>query len=292
LDEYSFKKQRVDETLDNAKKESEELLDTSVLKNLYDDTQAYLVELKKTFNDLIEFNTKLNHNKINYFQKQAEKWDEKITKVQQDREALFNNHKDIIMLIKENKIEAYTTLQEKLGSLREEMGRNKQIKDVHEKLETALSKASKDLSELKESIRSSDNNDSKIELFNKYFSKYSQLTNGESYLLYETDEGFPFAVDNVARGLSTGDKKSIIASFDLAYQKFSKDIGKTTPNFFVHDVIETLDQVALTNIVSIANEIECQYIVAVLKEKIDNNKEIKTEDIRLTLSETERLFKI
>ena len=37
---------------------------------------------------------------------------------------------------------------------------------------------------------------------------------------------------------------------------------------------------------------ECQYIVAVLKEKIESNSLIQINDIKLTLSESERLFKM
>ncbi len=130
-----------------------------------------------------------------------------------------------------------------------------------------------------------------LSIFNKYFSKYSEKTNGEPFMLYSTEEGFLFGIDNVKRGLSTGTRKSIIAAFDLAYQQFAKQLDKKVPNFIVHDVIETLDKVSLTAIINIVNSVECQYIVAVLKEKIQGHDLIQESNIIVTLSENNRPFK-
>lgn len=45
-------------------------------------------------------------------------------------------------------------------------------------------------------------------------------------MLYQTEKGFPIAIDNVKGGLSTGTKISIITAFDLAYQKLAKNLGE------------------------------------------------------------------
>ncbi|MCC9694356.1 DUF2326 domain-containing protein, partial [Streptococcus agalactiae] len=126
--------------------------------------------------------------------------------------------------------------------------------------------------------------------FNDFFADFSGKTNSEPFMLYQTDSGFPFGIDYVKRGLSTGTRKSIISAFDLAYQKFTNKINKNVPNFIIHDVIETIDYKALKAIVNIVNNTECQYIVAVLKEKITDKDFIRDEDILVELSETERPF--
>ncbi|MCY9512448.1 DUF2326 domain-containing protein, partial [Paenibacillus larvae] len=131
-----------------------------------------------------------------------------------------------------------------------------------------------------------------ISIFNEFFSKYSEETNGEPFMLFKTTSGFPFGIDYVKKGLSTGTRKSIIVAFDLAYQQLAKKLEKNVPNFIIHDVIETIDQVALSAIANIVNSMESQYIVAVLKEKIDGNEFITKSDIAVTLSEGDRPFKI
>ncbi|HEM3591069.1 TPA: DUF2326 domain-containing protein, partial [Streptococcus suis] len=131
-----------------------------------------------------------------------------------------------------------------------------------------------------------------LSIFNSYFSDFSEKTNGEPFMLYKTEETFPFGIDYVKKGLSTGTRKSIIAAFDLAYQKFSEKINKKVPNFIIHDVIETIDQKALKAIVDIVHDVDCQYIVAVLQEKISEKDFISKEDISVVLSESERPFKM
>lgn len=63
------------------------------------------------------------------------------------------------------------------------------------------------------------------------------------------------------------------------------------PNFIIHDVIETIDKVALNTIINIVNSGDCQYIVAVLNEKIENNNFVNESNIIVRLSENNRLFK-
>jgi len=63
---------------------------------------------------------------------------------------------------------------------------------------------------------------------------------------------------------------------------------KTLREKYIADITEYLERKAFT----LANSIECQYIVAVLKEKIDNNQGVAEDDIRVILSENDRLFRM
>ena len=289
LDKFKFKQERIVDILENATLEKEDTVDMSILQQLYDESILAFKALEKTFEELVLFNNQLQTNKVNYFSKQLERITSKISETEKDREELFKQHSNVIMLIEENKLEEYTQLQEDIGSAREKLGSNKQVLIVYESLADHREKLNKKLERLqKENISESDN----LTIFNKYFSEYTKVTNSEEYVLYKTEEGFPLAIQNVARGLSTGTKKSVIAAFDLAYQSFSEELGKKVPRFIVHDVIETMDKIALNGILNLVKKSECQYIVAVLKEKIESNSLIQTNDIKLTLSESERLFKM
>lgn len=289
IDKYTFRTQRIENILSDAQKEATFSIDTSILSNLYSDTKENFSNLDTTFEELIAFNNQLLNNKINYFSAKLSKVSLDLEKAMQQREDLFNQHRNIIMLIEDDKIDEYSKLQETIASLNEAIGKNKQILEVYNSLEKQLKKFKEALEKLES--KSSDTLDS-IELFNSYFSNYSKKTNNEEFILYHTEEGFPLAIDNIGNGLSTGTKKSIIAAFDLAYQSFSNDINKPTPKFIIHDVIESVDKVALNAIISIVNQMDCQFIVAVLNEKIENNKQVAKNDIRLVLSENNRPFKI
>ncbi|WP_342536515.1 hypothetical protein [Sporosarcina sp. FSL K6-3508] len=289
IDELLFKRKRITEILTDAKKEINNGIDEEVLRNLYSETQKAMGTLHKEFEDLVKFNDELVHNKIKYFNSQLKKIDEKTVFLENSKNLLFENHKNVIMLIEENKIDQYTSLQNKLAEYNEELGSNKSIRLTYTHLDNRIAEL---VEELEKTEDGADVKEDALTTFNKYFSQYSEKTNGEPFMLYQTEEGFPFGIDHVKRGLSTGTRKSIIAAFDLAYQQLAKDLGKRVPNFIVHDVIETIDQVALNAILNIVNSIECQYIVAVLKEKIRDNELIQSSNVVVTLSENDRPFRI
>ncbi|MGW7900157.1 hypothetical protein ACWEZE_10400 [Staphylococcus shinii] len=287
IDRLLFKRKRVEDILKEAKKEVNNEIDKSVLKHLYDETKGLIGKLDKEFEDLMKFNNELIHNKLNYFNAQKDKIDDEISILKSKQHRLFEKHKNIIMLIEENKIDEYSELQKKIAEYNEEIGSNKNIKETYNQLENSLDKSKKKLEDKEEF----DNNEETLTIFNKYFAEYSEKTNGDSLVLYSTTKGFPLAIDNVKSGFSTGTRKSIIAAFDLAYQSFCREIRKTVPNFIIHDVIETLDKVSLNAIIKIVDSLECQYIVAVLKEKIEGSDLIKDSNIIVTLSENNKPFK-
>lgn len=288
IDELLFKRMRIADILTNAKHEINNGIDKDVLKNLYDETLEVMGNLHKDFDDLVKFNEELVHNKIKYFSSQIKKVNKKIHDLEKDKNRLFEKHKNVIMLIEENKIDEYTSLQSKLAEYNEELGSNKNIRSTYNQLEDHVAELVGDLEKIE---NEADVKEDSLSIFNKYFSQYSEKTNGEPFMLYKTEKGFPFGIDYVKRGLSTGTRKSIIAAFDLAYQQLARELDKKVPFFIVHDVIETIDRVALNAIINIVNSIECQYIVAVLKEKIQDNDLIQESNIVVTLSENNRPFR-
>src|SRR5699024_2714103 len=151
------------------------------------------------------------------------------------------------------------SLQSKLAEYNEELGSNKNIRLTYTHLEESVAELVKELEKTEDEA---DVKEDSLSIFNKYFSEFSEKTNGEPFMLYKTEKGFLFGIDYVKRGLSTGTRKSIITAFDLAYQQLARDLDKKVPNFIIHDVIETIDQVALKAIINIVNSIESQYIVA------------------------------
>ena len=127
--------------------------------------------------------------------------------------------------------------------------------------------------------------------FNTFFTPLAREFNNESPILvyYEESNKFPVAIRDIA-GSSTGTRKSLIAAFDLAYQQFAESKGIKTPRFIVHDVLENIEGKVLRDIIARANTIDCQYIVAVLKEKLDSSlipaeEQSKLQILRLSIDD-------
>ena len=78
----------------------------------------------------------------------------------------------------------------------------------------------------------------------------------------------------------------------MVYYQFAKENSIVSPGFIVHDVLENIDKIDLDNTLKLAKEIGCQYIIAMLKEKADNQAEILDSDIILSLSEDDKLFRV
>lgn len=289
LDDKEFKLSKIKSNLNKAKQEKEMQIDTSVLKNLYEETEQNLGKLNKTFLELVQFNESIVKNKIDFYEEQISKYGLKIHEIKEKISNYFDRNQGVIMLIENNQLEGYQDLESKREKLIEERGRLLEVSEKYDALVADLEEKEKKLEDIPEN---STDIDTIITDFNEYFRDYSEKIIQEKFILYPTGQTFPIGVSNDETGLSTGTKKSAIAAFDLAYQMFSKDKGIVRPDFIVHDVLETMDKVSLDNIIKITNDIGCQYITAILSDKLSISSEYKQEDIRLTLTSDSKFFKV
>lgn len=200
-------------------------------------------------------------------------------------------------MIEEEKIDDYYKLTEVVSARRSDNAKKEETLSTLKKFENKK----KELMELVTSLNADDNGKSKetymqkMEKFNNYFLSVSEKINGEKpILVYEPDiKNFPISLKNLNNGTSTGTKKSLIAAYDISYQLFAQNENKLVPNFIVHDVLETVEGESLKAIVSQVISTESQYIVAILKEKLDSSgfSEEEQEKMKvIELSETNRLF--
>lgn len=287
LDLLKFKEKKVEEILKKAKTDDSLNINKDVLKNLYNETKENFSKLNKTFEELLEFNKQLLNNKISFYKSQLKKILNEISSTEENIKSLFEKNKDVIMLIEQNKLDEYAELQRNLMISSEEKGTLEEKIKIHNIIESTIEELEDELDQLETNNKIEE----VISEFNDYFTKFSNDITNEDFYLYPTGKEFPLAIGSQDTGLSTGTKKSVITAFDLAYQKFSEDKIKR-PDFIIHDVLETMDKIAFENVIKIVNQIGCQYIVAVLNEKISKYNSVKEEDIRLTLSETDKLFRI
>ena len=290
IDAYSFKLDRVQDTLKIARDEQKRKIDDEALSSLYADIKHEITSIVKTFDELITFNTQLLNNKINFFEKQEATFSNSIAELEIKKDNLFDQYKNVVTLIKNNDMDSYVTLQARFEELVREQGKFVKIVELN----TQLSKQITDIDfEIKTTEEATDiDPKEKLLLFNKFFTPYSESLNEEAYFLYKNSSGFPMGIANKSSTTSTGAKKSAIAAFDLAYQSYAKANNISSPRFIIHDVIETMDSVSFKQTIRLSNEIGSQYIAAVLREKLVGIEDSIPSNIRLTLRKDDKFFRM
>jgi len=142
----------------------------------------------------------------------------------------------------------------------------------------------------------SDGVEEKIKKFNQVFSGYCDKLYGEKYLLaynekWKEEGKFPVSIAALGGNVGTGKKKAVIVAYDLAYMQYSIDAGIQVPYFVIHDKMENTHINQLRTIFEICDDIEGQYIIPILRERIDkiDTKYIEKAKV-LELSSTNKFF--
>jgi hypothetical protein len=121
----------------------------------------------------------------------------------------------------------------------------------------------------------------------------SETLYDENYILtpLQKDSGYDLIVTNIEGNPSTGKKKGQIAAFDFAYIQFADDLDINCLHFILHDQLENIHDNQLSTLIDVANGINGQYIVPILRDKIPENIDISQYE-RLVLSQEDKLFKL
>lgn len=108
----------------------------------------------------------------------------------------------------------------------------------------------------------------------------------------KNEKGFELNISTISGNPGTGKKKGQIAAFDLAYIQFADKLGINCLHFILHDQIENVHDNQITSLLNeIVSNINCQYLLPVLKDKLPNNIDIEKYKI-LSLSQEDKLFRI
>lgn len=248
-----------------------------------------------TFEEMVAFNNQLCDNKIAYFASVAEKLKADRTSVQREINQLSLQNSQFMSLVEQDLIDEYETLQARLVELSSSIGKCREVIDTLNNFDVERVNIERKISSLdspNDDDEAQTNNFAAImHAFNAFFTPLAREFNNESPVLvyYEEPNKFPVAIRDIT-GSSTGTRKSLIAAFDLAYQQFAESEGIKTPRFIVHDVLENIEGKVLRDIIARANTINCQYIVAVLKEKLDSSlipdeEQSKLQILRLSIDD-------
>lgn len=286
--EFAIKKAK--EIIENEKaKNQNNKIDESILKLLYDEVARNYNGLDKTFEDLIQFNYELSKNKINFYKELIKRKQKELNILIENKEKFFNKNKEKLQDVKIKNFEEYYKIKSDFDKITEKQSVLREVIEKTSNLEEKLKKLN---NEIRENNISKEKNitEEHGNIFNKYFSEYSERVENQKLVMYFSKENIP-TISNINEGVGTGTKKTLISIFDLAYYSFIKELGLAFPEFIIHDVLETSQTESLEKIVDIVRETKVQYIAAVLNEKIKENRNISQKDIVLTLNKNDKLFK-
>ncbi|MCF8371416.1 MAG: DUF2326 domain-containing protein [Bacteroidales bacterium] len=270
-------------------------IDASQIKKLYERANSLIPNLQVSFEDTIKFHNDLLYEKLKYITKELPELEVLInqTKIRlttfQRKESLLT-----IKLKKSGFTEDLEIIVIELNKLSEKKGSLEEQKRLWESSIEKLKNIETELNGINEGITSGDDLiQSRITLFNKYFSDLSNQLYGEYYLLstQRTEKGYDLIVTNIEGNPSTGKKKGQIAAFDFAYIKFADSLDINCLHFVMHDQLENIHDNQLNTIVEVANQLNGQYIVPILRDKVPSNIDISDFEV-LSLSQTNKLFRI
>lgn len=276
-------------------------IDGKELRDIYAEAGVAISDkLKRTYEDLVVFHNKILSNKINLILSElgvtkthSEEIRIKINNLQAMESNVFRNIKE------PDTLKSIGQMYNELSLIREEIASTKtllqKIEDTKSEIDSIESNKRKVVLKIQDNIASLEKN---IEVFNRNFGDLSKLFYDERYIFdlsFDSEKGkCEFDVVCVTPNSTGGKKKGELSAFDLAYINFVNEINLKRPTFIIHDSIEDVDINQIFDIFHAANNIEGQYIVSVLNDKISDSRfdAFKNNSVILELSESDKFFKL
>ncbi|ECV9717506.1 DUF2326 domain-containing protein, partial [Campylobacter upsaliensis] len=247
--------------------------DMQSLKLLYDEANFYLDNLHKSFNETVAFHNKMITNEINYLNNRLDKIETDTTQLLCEKNILYKQYSDLLeKLSKTGSLAEYTKLNEQIEKLIEEKGKNESLLNELEQVEKEINDINTKLSEIKEEINKNLYDfDNKLAIFNESFSRYSKiLYDSDFFLSYDVEKDpICFYTKNVTGNEGSGKKQATISAFDLAYIDFINKANLNYPHFVAYDKIEVIDIERIDKLFEISNNINGQFIVPIIYDKIE-----------------------
>lgn len=270
-------------------------IDASQISQLYERAKSFIPNLQVSFEDTIKFHNDLLSEKLKYITKELPELEVSINQTRGNLKAFQRKESLLTLKLKKSGFtEDLELIVIELNKLSEKKGGLEEQKRLWESSIDKLKNIEIELNGINEDIASGDDLiQSRITLFNKYFSDLSNQLYGEYYLLstQKTEKGYDLIVTNIEGNPSTGKKKGQIAAFDFAYMEFADYLDINCLHFVMHDQLENIHDNQLNTIVEVANQLNGQYIVPILRDKVPENIDISEFEI-VTLSQTDKLFRI
>jgi uncharacterized protein YydD (DUF2326 family) len=271
-------------------------INTQQIQYLYDRAKILIPSLQKSFEEVLNFHNEMTANKVKYIIEELPQITLNIEKITVEIQELSKKESGLLRKVyKNNVIEEINKIAIELNKNYEDKGKWVEREERFDTSTAELAKIKNRLGEIDKEIESKDGAiQNKIKIFNGYFSNISNTLYKESFVLSTNKSKGCYGLDisSLDGNIGTGKKKGQIAAFDLAYIQFADKLNIKCLHFILHDQVETVhNNQMLKLIIDIVPQINCQYIVPVLKGKLPSNLDISEYEV-LSLSQEEKLFKI
>ena len=294
LSRLEIRKDLINESKEDLEQEYTQI-DTSQIKSLYEKAKSLILNIQVSFEDTVKFHNDLISEKLEYITKELPEIEQQIRKIKSEIIVLRREEDALTETLKKSDlVEDFEQTILDLNKQFERKGNLEEQKRLWLYSKEKLADIDDNLNKINQGISSKDSQiQNRITEFNKYFSVMSNRLYGETYLLssQKNEKGYELIVTNLEGNPSTGKKKGQIAAFDFAYIQFADKLDIECLHFIMHDQLETIHDNQLNTIVEVANSINGQYIVPILRDKIPSNIDISEFEI-LSLSQDDKLFRI
>lgn len=294
LSRLEMRKSLINESKEQLEKEVTKL-DVSHVASLYNKAKSLIPEIQTSFEETVRFHNELIAEKLEYITKELPELEKSIRKLRNEILILRTKEDELSEKLQKSGVtEDLARIVTDLNKQFERKGNLDEQKRLWESSNEKLKRIDTELDSINQGISSKDELiQSRIREFNKYFSEMSNRLYGEYYLLSSQNNnmGYNLIVTNVEGNPSTGKKKGQIAAFDFAYIQFADALEIEHLHFIMHDQLENIHDNQINTIVQVANSLNAQFIVPILRDKIPDNTDVNEYEI-LTLSQNQKLFKI
>ncbi len=275
---------------------SESKIDPAAIRKLYEEAKLLLVTIQKPFEEILEFHNKMISNKIKFVEQHIKKLDHERNTSKQELNTLLKEQSHVLRLLDNTgTFDDLIKIREDVNQLYVEKGKLVLQIDTIQNIQAEIEKFTNDFGEISLTFETylTELNKNVSEVFNKYFTLYTNKTHGEKLYIYYDSENRKFQFDNLEGNVGDGYKKTEIIAFDLAFINYFNDLGLDFPRFVLHDKLEIVHQNQIQSTFEIADSLNGQFIVSVLRERISflGAKFIDEHKI-LELSQDNKFFKI
>lgn len=276
-------------------------IENNKVKLIYSEVKKLLPDLQKRFEGILSFHNSMISEKKKFIGQELPQLGIDLEKYEKQKNKLLEEEKVLSeKLQKTGALEELEKLIEQLTKQHEEKGRLEKVKELLTLSENNISEFECQLNEINEQLKNQETKIvNKISLFNKYFSEKSKDLYDELFLLSHKfikdkrgQTNLKLEISGLEENPGTGGKRGEIIAFDLAYIEFAEKLKIPHLNFILHDQIENIhDNQISTILLNLVRDINCQYIVPVLRDKLPQEIDINTYSI-LSLSQSDKLFRI
>lgn len=273
--------------------------DPDVIKGIYQELELFDVSsaLQKKFEETIIFHNSMLEKEVVYVTDRIEK----ITKIiNKKSESLVKAREEYNSYLKElgeqGALAKYTELNNEINDLTKDKAEVEALIKEQDKYKEHIGELESRREELDSKISHyKDDFERKIDVFNtQYFSPLTEKLYGEKWLVSFDSDSLAFGIDNIESNAGSGKKQNIVSVFDIAYMGYIQDeeVSLPYPRFATHDQVEVTDAKNLGMLKEFMDGVDGQFIFPIIYDKFEVLEETLEDDVILSLSGTDKFFKV